>query len=215
MEKRAVKSKTRYILAFLIGTLIFVLGFALTYSIAHLEYQRIVQIQDPISYEIFNDKLKHTLFNKDICSEETFQEVSIDLAFQGGIIGRLEEKLGKDDEGVLFRKKFYSLIQLEHFEYVKSINKECDKNINTILFFYSNKKDDLKKSEGIGSILSVLYERNKEDLVIYSFDMNLNSELITLLKEKYDVETPVTIIINEEHILNQIDNLEQIESLLT
>ncbi|MFH1452262.1 MAG: hypothetical protein ABIF88_03760 [archaeon] len=211
---RKVKSKKRYFLAFIIGTSIFLIGFAITSSISYLEYQRISNLQDPTSYQIFSDKLAFTLFNEDICSEENYLEISNDLGFQGRIIGALEEKMGKNDARVLFRKKFYSLIQLEHFEYVKLINEECDKNINTILFFYSNEDEVLGKSEGFGDILSVLHEKTGNDLVIYSFDMNLDSEIVRLLNKKYKIDNQITIIVNEEHTLTTIDNINEIESLL-
>ena len=106
MQQRKIVSKERYYLAFLIATLIFLVGFLITYSIAYIEFQRIENLQDPISYKIFEDKLQYTLFNKNICSEANYLKISEDLAFQGGIIGQLEEKLGKNNKDVLFRKKF-------------------------------------------------------------------------------------------------------------
>jgi len=214
MEPRKIQSKKRYLWAFLIGTTIFIFGFALTYSVAYLEYQRISTLQGPLSYKIFQDKLQFSLFGKDICSEDTYKEVSEDLAFQGSITSNLEEKMGKDDKNVLFRKKFYSLILLEHFELVNIINQECDKNINTILFFYSNEKEDIEASEDVGRILGVLHERNEDDLFIYSFDMNLDSKIITSLREKYLVSAPMKIILNENKTFTTLNNIDEIEPLL-
>jgi hypothetical protein len=214
MEPRKIKDKKRYLWAFIIATIIFILGFAITYSVAFLEFQRVSSQQAPLSYEIFQDKIQLSLFNKDICAEETYIEVSQDLAFQGSIIGDLEEKMGKDHEGVLFRKKFYTLILLEHLELINTINEECDKEINTILFFYSNEKEDLEAAEDIGGILGVLHQRNKDDLFIYSFDMNLDSELIDSLNEKYDVSAPMKIILNEDKSFATLNSINDIEPLL-
>ena len=214
MKPRKIQSKKRYAWAFAIATVIFILGFAVTYSVAFFEFQRISAQQGPLSYEIFQDKLQLSLFGKDICTEETYKDVSEDLAFQGSIIGDLEEKMGKGHEGVLFRKKFYTLILLEHLELINTINKECDKNINTILFFYSNEKEDLEASEDIGGMLGVLHERNKDDLFIYSFDMNLDSELIDSLNQKYDVSAPMKIILNENKSFTTLNSINDIEPLL-
>ncbi len=214
MQGRKIVSKERYYLAFLIATLIFLVGFLITYSIAYIEFQRIENLQDPISYKIFEDKLQYTLFDKNICSEGNYIEISEDLAFQGGIIGQLEEKLGKNNKDVLFRKKFYSLVLVEHLEIVKVLNEKCDKKINYILFFYSNEKEDIEYSEDIGNLLGVLYEQNKENLVIYSFDTNLDSDLVKTLKSHYEVAEPITIIVNGNQTLNTLDSLNEISPFL-
>ena len=211
---RQFQSKKRYLYALLIGTVIFIIGFAITYSVAYIEYQRVISLQDPISYQIFQDKIQYTLFGEDICSDDSYLKISKDLSTQGSFIADIEDKLGKENKNVLFRKKFYTLIELEHFEFIKSINQECNKSINTILFFYSNNPSGIKKSEKTGAILSTLYNKNEDDLIIYSFDINLNSEIINLLKEKYNITQTPTIIINEQHIINDLSNINQIQPLL-
>ena len=211
---RKFQSKKRYIYAFIIATALFILGFLITYSVAYIEYQRVVSLQDPISYEIFKNKMKHSLFNEDICSDNAFIEISEDLRIQGSFISAMESKLGKENKNVLFRKKFYTLIQLEHFEFVKTINKKCNKSINTILFFYSNNEEKRDQSENIGRLLSVIFQQNQDNLIIYSFDTNLDSEIINLLKEKYDVSTPIKIIVNENESFTTLTNTNQIQPLL-
>lgn len=214
MKPRKIENKMRYVWALLIGTAIFLLGFAITYSVAYFEFQRIISLQGPTSYEIFQDKLQYSLFNKDICGETTYKEVSEDLAFQGSIIGSLEEKLGKEDKDVLFRKKFYTLILLEHLELVNTINKECGKEINTILFFYSNEKEDIEASEYVGEMLGVLHKQNKDNLFIYSIDMNLDSELVRSLNQKYEIKAPMKIILNDKYPFTSLNNIDEIRTLL-
>lgn len=214
MEPRKVQSKKRYLWAFIIGTAIFVLGFAFTNAVAYLQFQRVASLQDPTSYQIFQDKLQYSLFGADICGEETYQKISQDLTFQGQIIGDLENKLGIDNPNVLFRKRFFTLIQLEHFEFVKLINEECNKSINSILFFYSNKKADLENSEKLGNILGPIYQRNKENLVLYSLDLNLDSDIMRNLREKYEVGEESVVIVNEDQRLTKINHVSEIEQHL-
>jgi hypothetical protein len=213
MKKRRIQSKLRYLLAFLIATLVFIDGFMLVYSFSYLEYQRISEIQGELSYQLFQNKLKHYLFDEDLCSADLLVEISEDLGYQGKIIDDLERKLGKNDQRVLFRKKFYTLMQLEHFEFVRRINKECEEKIPTILFFYSNEDLDLKKSEELGELLGVVYRR-EPDLKIYSFDINLDSDLINRLKMKYNVNEPLTILINEDTKLMNPKGVDEIEQYL-
>ena len=213
MVERKIQSKKRYLLALLIGTAVFIIVFGITYSISYLEYQRISSSQQQTSYSIFEDKLGYSLFDQEICSEEYFKKVSEKLGFQGRIIDDLERKFGKDDERVLFRKKFYSLVELEHFEFVKTMNVECGFDIQTILFFYSNEPGDIKDSEKFGDYLNTVYGRNS-DLLIYSFDINLDSNLIENLKEKYNIEKSPTILINEKFKVTEIRNIEDVEKYL-
>jgi len=214
MADRKIQSKKRYVLAFLIGTFIFINVFFLTYSISYFEYQRISSEQQQLSYDIFKDELYYSLFDKNNCSLSSLSKISEDLRFQGSIIDELEKKLGKNNQGVLFRKKFYSLIELEHFEFIGKMNDKCKFNISTILFFYSNEDKDIKNSESVGRLLDSVYTRNN-DLVIYSFDINLDDELIIGLKKEYLIIEPFTIIINKKIKVVDPKNIEEIEKYLS
>lgn len=211
MERR-VQSKKRYFLAFGIATVIFLLGFLITYGIAYLEFQRISSQQTELSYGIFQDKLKHSFFEETLCEETTYKDVSEELSFQGRIIDDLEKKFGKQDQKVLLRKKFYTLVELEHLEFVKQLEKNCNKTINTILFFYSNNENEIEKSEELGRLISSVAEQN-ENLVVYSFDINLDSELINLIKETYQIDKPQTLIVNDAKVFSP-DKAEDINKYL-
>lgn len=214
MENRKIVSKKRYLLALTIATVIFVFIFILAYFIAYFEYQKTIAIQDSLSYKLFQDKLSYTLFNKNVCSNNTYMEISNDLNSQIQIMTQLETRLGKDNPDVIFRKKFYTLVELEHYEFIKTINEKCNKSINTILFFYSNEKEFLDSSEKMGSILSVLYDSNKNKLVIYSIDLNLDSEIVRELKQNLNIGDIPVIIINDNTKIWKISNINDIEKYL-
>jgi len=210
---RELQSKMRYILSFLIGTFIFIFIFILSYSLSYFEFQRISNIQEDIAYKIFEDKLDSSLFEENICIENHFTKITEDLRIQGRIIDDLEKKLGKENKDVLFRKKFYSLIELEHFEFVQEFNKQCDFDMNIVLFFYSNKKENLDKSEDMGRLLDILHGRN-EKVIIYSFDSNLDSDLIRKLKMKFDIDNPITVLINNICKFEDLTALKELENCL-
>jgi hypothetical protein len=153
------------------------------------------------------------LFNPTFCSQDSFKKVSNALGFQGRIIDDLERKLGKNDKRVLFRKKFYTLVELEHFDFVRTLQKNCGLNMTTVLFFYSNEEHLISDSEDLGKLLSVFYERNP-NMMIYSFDVNLDSELVGKLMYKYHVEEPLSIIINERHRVVNPKTIEELETYL-
>jgi len=210
---REIQSKRRYFLAFIIGTAIFLIGFGITYAISYLEFQRVTNMQGPLSYSIFQEKLKYSFFNKSLCSEESFLDVSKELAFQGRIIDDLEKKLGKNNENVIFRKKFYSLIEVEHLEFIEIRNKQCNESINTITFFYSNEQKDAKASEDAGELLNVLSSKYPS-LKIYSFDINLDSDLVKQLMQMHKVTKSPSVVINEKKLIESPKNTKEIENYL-
>jgi len=215
-KPRAFSSKKRYVAAVIIATIVFLLIFAVSYSLSYLEFQRISNLQTGVGYDLFEDKLDYSFFGSSLCDTTSFEKVSQDLRFQGIIIDDLERKLGKQDENVLLRKKFYSLIEIEHFEFVKAFNGKCSPKIDTILFFYSNNKSKAAQSEEAGKILGVIFSKNKE-LVIYSFDFDLDSDLVNKMETKYNItgsEVPV-IIVNEKTKLDMPSNIQEIEKYLS
>ncbi len=211
-KPRAFLSKKRYVIAVIIATIVFLLVFALSYSLSYLEFQRISNLQTGVGYDIFQDKLNYSFFGSSLCNTPSFEKVSQDLGFQGSIIDDLERKLGKQNQNVLLRKKFYSLIEIEHFEFVKAFNEKCSPKVDTILFFYSNNKSKASQSDEAGKILGVISSKHKE-LVIYSFDFDLNSNLVNEMEAKYNItgsEVPV-IVVNEKKKLNMPSNIQEIE----
>jgi len=213
MPERKFQDKKRYLWALIIGTIIFLLVFLISNGISFLEFQRISNLQDSIAYKIFEDKLSVSFFNQPVCANESFNKISQDLGFQGKIINDLETKFGKNNEQVLQRKKFYSLIELEHFEFVKSRIENCGLSTNTILFFYSNEDKEIEQSKDVGKLLDEVYSRNN-NIVIYSFDINLNSSLIKDLVEKYKVKSSPSLIINENSTIIEPIRIENVEKFL-
>lgn len=214
MKTREFQDRRRYLWAFLIGTALFVLVFALTYLLSYIEFQRVSNTQTNLAYDIFSHKLSYTFFENKICDNSSYERLTDDFNFQRAIIADLEEKMGKDNEIVIERKKFYTLIELEHFEFIQTLNKECKRGFDTILFFYSNEENEVKTNEDAGRLLDAVFNRNPENLIIYSFDVNLDTLLIDDLKEKYGIQTAPAIIINGNKPIVNPTNINEIEKFL-
>ena len=214
MKKREFQDKKRYLWAFIIGTVLFLLVFLLTYFISYIEFQRVSNTQTNLAYNIFSHKLSYTFFEDKVCDESAYEQLTNDFNFQRAIISDLERKMGKDSKIVIERKKFYTLIELEHFEFIQKLNSECKREFDTILFFYSNEENDLQKSEDAGRLLDTLFLRNTENLIIYSFDINLDTSLIDDLKKRYNITSSPAIVINGNNTLVNPANISEIEKLL-
>jgi hypothetical protein len=132
----------------------------------------------------------------------------------GAILGLLEERLGKANAQVLEQKKTYSIIEGSHFLYVKKHNERCNNTVPVILFFYSNKEPYKTEAGRLGYMLTTL-NNDIPELMIYSFDYDLDSSLIELLKEKYNVAAPNKLVINGQIIDDSLKDLDAIKSILS
>ncbi len=208
-----MQSKKRYLLSFIIGTLVFCLVFILTNFLGRTELNRMNSINGEMAQDIFKDKLAYSFFDERTCSEEYFGKISRDLGYSGSIINNIEKKFGKEDQGVLEQKKFYTLVLLEHLEFLKDYNKNCNSSFQYILFFYSNQKEIYPQSEEVGRMLDSL-GKDYPNVSVYSFDINLNSDLIKKLINKYNVTEVPLVIIDEKFVLEGIKSIQEVEKYL-
>lgn len=210
-EKRPVYGK-RIVISFIIATIIFSGGFLLGYIITYSKYQSISISQEKIRYQLMDLDLQGKLVASS-CSSFDSYSLSTELDNMGSIIGILEQRFGKTDTKVLEQKKIYSMLEIQHFLLIKDYNKKCNKSIQTILFFYSNSKEFSDQSDKIGYILSSLKVQNKS-IMIYSFDYDLNTSLIKLLKRNYNITQSNTVIINEKIKIVKIENIADVQKLI-
>jgi len=94
-------------------------------------------------------------------------------------------------------KKFYSNLQIDYWLSANKINNIClNSNMNTILYFYKNKKD-CPSCEDEGIHLNYVKQKLKDNILIFSLDADNNEGPIKLLKQIYGVnyrELPVLVI---------------------
>ncbi len=212
MEERRPLYIGRIFLAFIIATIIFVSAFLISYGVSYSKSRSIAIAQEEIYYNLLNSQLEKQLmvFN---CDSFIPYEFATDLSTMGSLLGILEERFGKNDARVIKQKKIYSMLELQHYFLVKDYNLECNKSLNIILFFYSNNENFIDSAEKIGFILSSLKTQNKE-VMIYSFDYDLNLNIIKLLKEKYEVFQPNTVLIDEKIKIVELQKIEDVEKLI-
>ena len=212
METHRLDNWGLYLIALLISTVVFIIVLIVASFVSNFESTDLLKNQFENSYSIFKDKYLFSQ-NQLLCQEGSLDQVSKDLFFHGKVISDLEERLGKNNEQVLFQKKFYTLVLLEHLDFVNQINLKCNYSIPTILFFYSNKDETIDKNENVGNLLDHLSNKYSE-LKVYSFDVNLNDALIESLILRYNVnEVPTVVLGNGTSIVNPT-NVDQIETYL-
>lgn len=200
------------IIAFILGTVIFVAIFALSYTISYSKLKGVFETQeqlkkDILSYDLYGD------FSGMHCENFNPYNYTGEMDRIGGLIGVLEERLGKDNFRVREQKEIYSMLEARHFSYILDYNKYCRGQINTILFFYSNLPEYKRKSEDLGYILTTL--KNKEpEIMIYSFDYDLNASIISTLTQKYNISESGQIVVNEYAQNSSLQYLDEIQTLI-
>jgi hypothetical protein len=205
-------STRRLIYAFLIAAGIFILMFLLSFSISYLNFQKVASEQQSILYDLLNSNAQDQLVGVS-CGNSSLVPLSKQLDDLGSVIGLLETKMGKENPNVIASKELYTAMEVQHFLQIIKYNKNCNISVETVLFFYSNIENP-SASETTGYILSTLKTKDPNNLMIYSFDYDLNIPIINTLKEKYSIEKPNTVIINETIKLSDITNIEQMQNYL-
>lgn len=216
MVKKSVQSRKRYWVALAISTILFLLVISLSYGFAYFQSDRVSGMQRDAAYSLFEGKSAYTFFEEDICSQKIYSDLRDSLHHQSKVMEGLEDKLGKKDSRVLERKKFYSLLLVEHLDYMQSYNEKCEGKIDIILFFYSNTDELGLASSDAGRLLDVVRSRNPQTM-IYSFDVNLDSKTIERLKQKYEIESDEVplIIVNDSEKIYWEYTLMKVESYVS
>jgi hypothetical protein len=201
-----------YSVALVIGTILFFLVFFFAKNVAVFEEEELLKSQFESSYAIFKDSYLYS-HSEVLCQEENLAKVSEDLAYHREIIANLEERLGKNDEQVIFQKKFYTLVLLNHLDFIKEYNKKCNANIQTILFFYSNLEEEVDKSESVGLLVDYVSEKYPS-VQVYAIDFNLEDSLVTNVLTRYNIESVPTVLVDEKHLIVNPQNSNEIEAYL-
>ena len=202
----------KLILAFILGTLIFCSVFLLGYTISYYKMQATALVQEDLRYQLLSMTVSEELLN-DSCKSFDPLRFSDERTRVGAIISLLEERLGKTNIQVLEQKKTYSILEATNFLYIKKHNDKCNNPVPIILFFYSNKEPYKTEAGRMGYMLTTL-SNQMPNLMVYSFDYDLDSDLISLLKENYNVTSPNNLVINEVTFTDNFKDIDAIKQVL-
>jgi len=203
-----------YIAAILITIFFFVAGLAIGDYFAYQRVDDIGVYQKAISAFLTLSELKGELQanqSADYCNL-SWDDVWKEKVEIGRLLTALELKLGKEDPAILEQKRIYNEVQFRTYKLVEKINENCDKKWDIILFFYTNKKSntggDYGLSELQGYVLDTVYERDKEGVKIFSFDINLLDKSTSELANSYNITTAPAMVINSKAYLKFMNENE-------
>ncbi len=211
IEKKKELHLLKVLLAFLIATFLFSSGILIGYSVSYIKFQDVSNAQEEIKYDLLGINLEKEFITS--CNPVILSTISSELDDMGKSIDILEQRFGKTDSRVLNEKKKYVLLEVQHFLIVKEYKETCSKNINIIFFFYSNSDayENSRTAARIGNFLTELKNKNRDSVMIYSFDYELEMNMIKILKTKYDITNPNMIVLNENEKFKGIDEISNLK----
>jgi hypothetical protein len=194
-------SKTKYIAVFATTTLIFIIGLLVGSYTTGLKLKNVEDMEHNLRMDTMAMELQFLFLAQDPCTTDT-DLLTEELYQIGERLDFMENSLGADDPQVNSLKEYYSLLEIRHWLFLKELNKQCNKNLSLILYFYSADKSKCQRCVEQGYALTFL--RKEYDTVrVYSFDMDISNPAIDIVKKSYikdQSELPVLIIGNETNL---------------
>ena len=195
MDARKRLRTRRYVVVFFLTTAIFVLGLVIGSYNTERKLSSLSELQEDLKTHTLDVEMQYNLLAQDPCSFVNVTALTDELYDISLKLDYMENVLGNDNPDVIRLKQYYSLLELRHWGFLKKVNKECGRNDTLILYFYSN-QGDCPNCEQQGFILSYL-RKLYPNLYVYSFDLNLKSNSLDILKKRYKVNEAPFIVINE------------------
>ena len=208
-------SKDKYILAFILTSIIFILGLTLGMLFDNLrvkwaEGENKEQEVDYLSLQ-FQYLYLTTLKDKNAsCSVlHTSMEKSI-----GDLSDSLQTFMNYKEQTKINKKEYelvgrvYILDNLKYWLFAKKTKEECDLDVVNVLYFYSEANCPICPRQGI--ILTYFKKVFGDKLLVFPIDVDYEEQepTITILKNQYRITRYPTLIIEDEKYEGVISNEE-------
>ena len=105
----------------------------------------------------------------------------------------------------------YTVNLIRYWLYLEKLKSNCDLNVTTLIYFYSNKDCNLCRNQGI--VLDYMKNKHKSDLMIFALDVDLELNSIDMIMKSYGVREMPSIIIDGKLYDGFVDK-ETLENLI-
>jgi hypothetical protein len=195
VRKRKI-DKGKYLAVFAITTLIFIAGILIGNYFSSQKLEQIDHLGAELKTDTMAMELQYELIAEDACEYINSTPLAKQLYELSSKLDYMENRLGENDDSVIDLKRYYSLLEIQHWLFMKKTNKECNQTTSLILFFYTN-EEDCKNCKEQGFILTWL-RRNYEDVYIYSFDYGIENVALDTLKDIHNIEGTPAVVVDKE-----------------
>jgi hypothetical protein len=207
--------RDRLIASIALAILFFIVGILIGYAITQSKIAKVDSMENQLRFDMMSMELESAIASESPCFadprtlEEALDSVTMKISF-------LENQLGKDSPKVLDLKKYYSLLEIRHYIYMKERKEKCGgENYSLVLFFYSNKPENIDAGEKQGYVLDYLKDKYTLDKIkVYSLDYDLDIGVIKSLIHQYNITETPSMLIDGSLYLGFHDK-EELEKLIS
>ncbi len=194
-------NKQRYVIAFVITCMLFLLGVLVGYSVTglRLKYTNDVEGEQQLAYESLQVQ---TLYLSSLVQQQNcpalISTLEKNIHETEQTAQRLEDYIQDttQEEDFTVIKRRYILAQIRYWLLAQEVEKICGEEAAFILYFYSVDPALCAGCDTQGVILGHLKDQLKEQLLIFSFDAKFTEEpLMTLLTSTYKITTTPALVI--------------------
>ena len=195
-----------------ITIVIFTFGLLVGSSITANKVNDILDLEKEARLQLESLELEEKLLDTLPCTSpsllsEKLNDLGVKLIY-------LESQYDKGDSRIIELKKPYTILEVRHYLKLRELTKQCNEDYTMVLFFYSNKGDLIKLSEKQGFVLDYLQKKYTTNRVkIYSFDTDLDLELIETMKKLYGIKTLPSMVIDDNLYVGFHDK-EELERII-
>ncbi len=202
----------KYLLVFLITTIIFASGFYLSSVIVGRKIETITKLQQGLSIDILSLETQFSVLTNASCdklNESTLTQELYDISQK---LVSVENDLGENNTDYLLLKKYYSILEIKHWLLLQKTAKVCKTNLLSIIYFYSDTKNCSTCADQ-GYILTALREKYPA-LRVYSFDYNLSLAPLESIKSIYKLKNDLPILVIGDDVYYGFKNTPDLEAIL-
>ncbi|MDD5086869.1 MAG: conjugal transfer protein TraF [Candidatus Nanoarchaeia archaeon] len=199
-------NKKRYLIAGIITAVIFLLGIMLGMVVEGQRVQYIDKVNRVEKLDYNSLQIQYAYIEQ-LSREENCEAVS--KTFESSVKSLIEtserlesyeknSNINKEEFKIL--KREYMLAQLNYWLLAQRTKNICDRDLVTILYFYSTDKECPRCGEQ-AFILTYLKQKFGGNLLIFSLDSTYTDEpMIEMLKQQYDIHEYPTLIIENRKV---------------
>jgi len=200
-----------YAFALVLTILIFLIGVLLGGSIANLKLGKLAKLEREMKTKIMDLELQFLLAEENPCDSE-LPQLAEELYQIGGKLNYMEKQKGIDDPDVLELKKYYSMLQIRHWLFLRKVKKKCNKDLHLILYFYSNEPKKCDRCADQGIILTYL-RKKYPNVRVYSFDVDLDCGAIKTLIKNFKIDLVPAVVVDGT-LLSGFQEKDKLESMI-
>ncbi len=214
MDPSTAHSK-KYFLVFLITLGLFGVIYLTSEFLYSQRISQVKNVEDTINQSILESEIQYRLLadaSCDVNDSGSNPLLTDEINSLARRLDLMESQRGTLDPEVINLKKYYSLLQVRDFLYLRERERICQSKEPIIIYFYSN-RGDCEECKKEGYVLTSLRE-TYNSLHIYAFDSDIGLSVIETLKSIYKLNGTVPAIVIDRKPYYGFRSADEVLSLL-